>query len=378
MKKKLDWGVITFLVGYHLALLIGLPIYFINHAPSAGICITSAVLLYISGMAITSGYHRLYSHSTYKTHPIVEVILLFLGTLATQGSALKWASDHRKHHAFVDTDRDPYSIKKGFWHAHFLWLFEKAEPIDQKVVADLMKNRMLVFQHKFYAPLMFLTNGLVTLLFGYLFNDYLSALVFVWGVRLCLLHHFTWFINSAAHSWGKQNFSQEHSAVDNFLLSIFTFGEGYHNYHHTFANDYRNGVYWYQFDPSKWLIWLLSKCKLAHGLRKVSRVRIQECLIAEQKQALIEKAKDYLSVNLVHFEEKIEEITKELLGKFASFSELLQKYKTYKAERQPRDILKQLSLEIKSMKKTLKADWKSWQQLSRNILDHLPHLEKNA
>src|ERR1700722_10675429 len=96
--KKLDWGVIIFLVGYHLALLIGLPIYFINHSPSVGICVASGLLMYISGMAVTTGYHRLYSHLSYKTNPIVEAVLLFFATIATQGSAFKWASDHRKHH----------------------------------------------------------------------------------------------------------------------------------------------------------------------------------------------------------------------------------------------------------------------------------------
>ncbi len=373
--KKLDWGVIIFLVGYHLALLIGLPIYFMNHSPSVGICVVSGLLMYISGMAVTTGYHRLYSHLSYKTNPVVEAVLLFFATIATQGSAFKWASDHRKHHAFVDTDRDPYSIKKGFWYAHFLWLFEKAEPIDYKVIADLKKNRLLAFQHKFYVPLMFLTNTLAFLVMGYFFNDYLSAFVFGWGVRLFVLHHFTWFINSAAHTWGSQSFSQEHSAVDNYIMGVFTFGEGYHNYHHTFANDYRNGVYWYQFDPTKWLIWLLSKCKLAHSLRRVNLVRIQECILAEQKEELIEKAKDYLSVSRVHFEEKIDEIVKDLLGKFASFSELLQQYKSYKAERKPREMLKQLNMEIKSMKKTVKADWKSWQQLTKEIVDHIPRIE---
>lgn len=138
-----------FIVGYHLALCIGLPFYFVHHHPSWGICVMTAVLVYASGLSVTAGYHRLYSHSTYKTNRFVEAVLLFFSTVATQGSALKWASDHRKHHAYVDSDRDPYSIKKGFLYAHFLWLFEKAEPIDPKVVADLLKNRLIRFQHRF-------------------------------------------------------------------------------------------------------------------------------------------------------------------------------------------------------------------------------------
>ncbi|MBI2742417.1 MAG: fatty acid desaturase [Chlamydiales bacterium] len=376
--KRYDWGVIVFIVGYHLALLIGLPIYFINHSPSWGLCVTAGVLMYISGMSVTAGYHRLYSHQTYKINPVVEAVLLFFATVATQGSALKWAADHRKHHAFVDTDRDPYSIKKGFMYAHVLWLFHKADPIDPKIIADLSKNRLLAFQHKYYGLLMMLCNALVFLFFGYLFNDYLSAFVFIWGVRMLVLHHFTWFINSLAHTWGSQKFSQEHSAVDNYLMSIFTFGEGYHNYHHTFASDYRNGVRWFHFDPTKWLIWTLSKFKLAHNLRRISGIRIQEAIISEQKSDLIEQVKQYLSTNRAIAEEKIEKLTADLLAKFASFTQLKEQYKEYKKERtKDKDSLKQLNREIKTLKKTLQADWQDWKRFCRDISTYCMNLEQN-
>lgn len=367
--KRFDWGVIGFIFGYHIALLIGLPLYLMHYTPSWAMCISCVVLLYVSGCSVTAGYHRLYSHSTYKTNAVVEAFLLLFATIATQGSALKWAADHRKHHAYVDTDRDPYSIKKGFLHAHVLWLFRKCDPIDTKIVADLCRNRLVMFQHRFYVPLMFLTNAAAFLLMGYLFNDYLGSLVFVWGVRLFLLHHFTWFINSLAHTWGSQTFSQEHSAVDNYLMSIFTFGEGYHNYHHTFAHDYRNGVRWFHFDPTKWLIWTLSKLGLAHGLRRVSRERIQEKIFLERKNELIAKIKHSLTTNRHLFEEKIEKITNDVLTKYQNFNQLTHKYKSFKKEREPnQELLQQLRGEIVSLKQHLQSDVEAWKRLSKDIL----------
>lgn len=362
MKKlKYDWGVLAFIVGYHLALLVGLPIYFLNHSFSWGIFGATMALVYISGIAVTAGYHRLYSHSTYKTNKWVEAVFLFFATLATQGSALKWSYDHRKHHAYVDTDRDPYSIKKGFFFAHMLWMFHKSEPIDMKVVADLGKNPLVMFQHRFYGLLMVLTNLLMVAVLGWYISDFLTAFVFFWGVRLFILHHFTWFINSLAHTWGARPFSQEHSAVDCYAVSLFTFGEGYHNYHHTFANDYRNGIRWYHFDPTKWLIWLLAKCKLAHGLRRVSHERIREKIILERKNELLEQLQKYVSANRAIWEEKVEKITQDLLQKCAEFGQLTQQYQLSKKNRE-------LAGKLREMRQTLKEDWQTWRNLSKEIM----------
>ncbi len=370
MKKvQIDWGSTTFIVGYHLALLIGLPFYYMNHSPSVAVWVVTLLLMYISGISVTAGYHRFYSHPTYKTNKYVEAVLLFFATMATQGSALKWSHDHRKHHAYVDTEQDPYSIKKGFWFAHVLWMFHKSEPIDMKVVSDLAKNPLVMFQHRFYVPLMFLTNIFAFVVMGAVFNDYLTSFVFIWWVRLLILHHFTWFINSLAHTWGSKKFSQEHSAVDNYFMSIFTFGEGYHNYHHTFANDYRNGIRWYHFDPTKWLIWTLSQLGLAHSLRRVSHIRIQERIVIEKRDELIDVVKNYLSVNSAILEEKIEKMTREILNKFSDFYKLTQEYKARKGESVPdKDMLRDLSLQIKSLKRTMAEDWEAWNRLREDII----------
>ena len=262
MEKKICWPVLLFLGGYHLFLAIALPIYFLNHIPSLALVLITFGLVFASGMAIAAGYHRVYLHRCYKVHPVIEAILLFFGTLATQGSAIRWANDHRLHHAFVDTDKDPYSIKKGLLHAHILWMFFKTDPIDPKVVSDLTQKKLLVFQNKYYPWCMLGVNLFVFLVVGWLLGDFLGAFIFAWWVRMLFLHHTTYCINSLAHFWGTQDYSREHSAVDNYLISLLTYGEGYHNYHHSFASDYRNGIHWYHFDPAKWFIWTLYKLGL--------------------------------------------------------------------------------------------------------------------
>jgi stearoyl-CoA desaturase (Delta-9 desaturase) len=365
-KSNFEWVNFIYIVGYHLALAIGLPFFFMGHSPSKGIWIASAILFFLSGVSVTAGYHRLYSHLAYKANKAVEVVLLFFATAATQGSALKWSCDHRRHHAFVDTDRDPYSIKKGFWFAHILWLFQKTEPIDPKVVADLYRNRLVMFQHKYYLLLMVMTNLVLVLFMGYLFNDYVSAFVIGWGVRLFFSHHTTWFINSLAHTWGSQPFSQEHTAVNNYILSLVTFGEGYHNYHHTFSHDYRNGTRWYHFDPTKWMIWILHKSGLAYGLRRVNTIQIKERIVIEHKRELLATMRKFLSTNSTLIEEKIEKITNDLLAQYSQLNQLIKGYQIRKQEKLvDKTLLKNLSLEIRAMKKRLKSTWKDWKRISK-------------
>lgn len=366
-KPKIEWTVSIYIIGYHLALLIGLPFYFMNNSPRGWLFGAAAIILYVSGLAVTVGYHRFYSHTSFKTNKYVEAVLLFFGSMATQGSALKWSCDHRRHHAFIDTDRDPYSITKGFMHAHMFWLFRYTEPIDKKVVGDLYRNKLVMFQDKYYGRLMIVTNVLMTLSMGYLFNDYLGAFVITWGIRLFFLHHFTWFINSLAHTWGAQKFSQEHTAVDNYAISFLTFGEGYHNYHHTFANDYRNGVKWYNFDPTKWVIWTLSKFKLTTGLRRTNKYRIKEKMVLETKNKISDKLKNFWSDNKKVLEGKADSIADDLMNKLSEVRTLVTEYNAKKNE-MSKDQLKTLKTNIKTMKKNLHNDWQSWKKFTRDVI----------
>ena len=364
VNKKICWPVLLFIGGYHLFLAIALPLYFISHTPSLALILISAGLVFVSGIAITAGYHRLYSHSTYKTNSFIEAIFLFFASIATQGSALRWAHDHRLHHAFVDTDKDPYSVKKGMLHAHILWMFYKTAPIDPKVISDLSRNKMLQFQHKHYVFCMIASNVLTFLAVGWFLGDYLGAFLFAWWGRLFLLHHTTWCINSLAHYWGSQFYSQEHTAVDNYLISLLTYGEGYHNYHHTFAHDYRNGIRWYHFDPAKWLIWTLWKLGLARDVKRVNNYRITRQLLIGHRDYLLEAIKKSFYENKETLAEKITQICEHLSEKLAQKQTLLEQYR----KSRQKDLLR----EIKAIKKSLKVDWKQWRETVKFAMKSTP------
>lgn len=361
MKKKgFNWVPGLFIIGYHLILVGILPFYFLHHTPSWKLISGSFVLFYLAGLGITVGYHRLYSHTTYKINAVVEWVVLFFGTMAIQGSVIRWSFDHRHHHAFVDTDADPYSIKKGFWYAHVLWLFEKQKEVDPKVVSDLWRRPLLRFQHRYYGLLMVLTNALAFVAIGAFCQDYLGAFVFALLVRMFFGHHFTWFINSLAHTWGARTFCKELSAVDNCIIALLTFGEGYHNYHHTFAYDYRNGIRWFHFDPTKWIIWTLSKCGLTKQLRRVENHQIEEKILLESKKILLQKVPPSFQLKREEWEQKVTSFCENGLAKLNQVKKLRQAYQELKKTGHKDHRLHDLKLELKSLKKSLKEDLRKW------------------
>ncbi len=366
--KQFNRGPVLFLIIYHVLFLFSLPVYLYYTVPGAGIWISGLVLLYLTGIGITGGYHRLYSHRAYKAVKPLEAIILFFSSMALQSSALRWCFDHRLHHAHVDTDEDPYSINKGFWYAHCLWILEKPKTIDSKVVPDLLKNPLVVFQDQYYAIIAAVSNVAAFLFVGWLFNDYWGAFFIATWLRIFLLHHFTWFINSLAHTWGDKPFCQEQTAVNNYILALLTFGEGYHNYHHVFSNDYRNGIRWYHFDPTKWVIWVLHKCGLAFGLKKIDPSLINKRLVIERKTLLLEQLKVLWHVKSDELSQKVEEISDRIVNQLARFNHLKETYQRIKQENSERDLLDELKKEIKNLKKSLRDDWRLWIQLSREIM----------
>lgn len=372
---RINVGTTAFIVGYHAILAVTLPLYLYSGIGSPVLWFGALFLFCASGLAITAGYHRYYSHQTYRAHPIVEFFMLLFGTLSTQGSALRWSYEHRIHHAHVDTDKDPYSIKKGFWYAHILWMFVRSREIDDKVVSDLRRNSWVMFQHKYYALLMVTVNVAFTLLFGWLTGDYFGALVVTWLLRLFFSHHTTWFINSLAHTWGQHTFSKELSAVDNYFICLLTWGEGYHNYHHTFANDYRNGIRWYHYDPTKWTIWTLSKLGLAGNLRRINAVKIERRIILEDRRQLLDAIKDSFSSGREALEGKVSDASDAMLAKLSRIAQSMDEYRTNKRSRTASKArLHQLKQEIRSLRRSLKQDWRNWQRLIRGItvLQRLP------
>lgn len=365
--KGINWGTAIFLVSYQTILFLTLPFYFYYCTLHTGTFVSAFILLWLTGLSITAGYHRYFAHRAYKAHPIAEWFLLFFGTMAVQSSVIRWSFEHRLHHAHVDTDEDPYSIKKGFWYAHFLWMLEKLRPIDPKVVSDLMKNKAVVFQHTYYKPLMVLTNFMAFLVVGFLFQDFWGAFFIAVWLRIFFLQHFTWFINSLAHTWGSKQFSLEQSAVDNFVIALLTFGEGYHNYHHTFANDYRNGIRWFHFDPTKWLIWTLSKVGLASNLKKTDPLVVKKRMVIEHKDFLMETLSKYWQDGKCELEKQVNELSDSILNSISEFSKLKDRYQEAKNNLQEMTSLQQVQREIRELQKRLSKDWRRWKELSKCI-----------
>jgi len=236
------------------------------------------------GMSITAGYHRLWSHRTYQAHWSLRLIYALGGAFALQNSILHWSSDHRIHHKHVDNnDVDPYSAKMGFWYSHIGWMcreYQASRYHDYKNARDLQKDAIVMWQHKHYLLLTIVMNFGIPIAFGLWHGDLINSLLLVGVFRLVMSHHTTFFINSLAHIWGKQTYTDKNSARDNGFLAFFTFGEGYHNFHHIFENDYRNGIRWWQFDPTKWLIKSCQWLGLTTKLRTSPEDKIEKMRIA--------------------------------------------------------------------------------------------------
>ena len=228
-----------------------------------------------SSMAITVGYHRLFAHATFKTSPLVKFFLLFFGATTFEQSALKWASQHRQHHQFTDTPQDPYNIRNGFWYAHVGWILFWKHRMNYNNVLDLKRSKLVMHQHRWYS-LWSVGGGMVLpMLIGYAIGRPLGAFVLVLCLRLVLVMHSAFFINSYAHLFGAKNYDGSVSARDHWLGAVLTNGEGYHNFHHKFPNDYRNGIKWYHWDPTKWFICLLSIPGLASDLKRTPEYLIR-------------------------------------------------------------------------------------------------------
>ena len=366
--RRIDWPVSIFLVAYHVALIVGLPFYFAHNTPSTGVVVAALVLLFVTEIGIGAAYHRFYSHRCFKlNNKVVEGVLLFLATLAFQGSALKWSHDHRRHHAHVDTDDDPYSIRKGFFYAHMGWLFFKMPPMDMRLVRDLEKNRLVMFQHRWFGTVGVGANAAVCALVGAATGDWLGSFTLVWWARLLVSHHLTWFINSLAHTWGSKTYSREHSAVDNFVIAFLTVGEGYHNYHHTFASDYRNGVKWYHFDPTKWTIFLLARLGFATDLRRFSRETIERRLLEEDRRLLLDRLRNVAAAKRTELEKRIHEVADALQEKRRRIAQA-----TAELRQSGRANAEALKSEVRALRAAVRRDMRDWSHLCDSVLSLSP------
>jgi len=288
--KSVNWPNSLFLVGTLVLTLTAVPVYVWQHGLDPFLVGLFVGFFVATGLSITVGYHRLFSHLSFQAGWPVKFLTLVFGAAAFENSALCWAADHRRHHKFVDHDEDPYDISKGFFHAHIGWvLFNAMPPTSFEGVKDLQADRLVRWQHRHYLKIAVLVGFFIPALLGWLWAGWVGALggFLIPGVaRVVFVQHMTFCINSWSHTWGRQTYSSRCTARDNAFLAWLTFGEGYHNFHHAFQHDYRNGVKPWHFDPTKWTIWLLHRLGLTWQLRRVPDETILLAEIAEQQRQL--------------------------------------------------------------------------------------------
>ncbi|EED31510.1 acyl-CoA desaturase [gamma proteobacterium NOR5-3] len=272
-------------IGFPILAAILLPMWGVYAGFTTAQWVWAVIFLYLNGLSITGGYHRLWSHKAYDAHWTVRLWFALWGAGALQNSILIWAADHRRHHRHVDdNEADPYSAGRGLWFSHMGWMLREyaTHPEDFSNAQDLMRDPIVMWQHKHYVALTTFMNLGMPILLGLALGDVIGTVLLVGLLRLVVNHHVTFFINSLAHFWGTRPYTEENSARDNGFLAFLTYGEGYHNYHHIFQKDYRNGIRWYQWDPTKWMIAGLEKLGLASSLQRVPDFRIQRALLDMQ------------------------------------------------------------------------------------------------
>ncbi|KAJ3132831.1 hypothetical protein HK100_004926 [Physocladia obscura] len=287
--KEVWWVNGAFVIAAHCAAVATLVFV----SPTWQTVALTASTIVAGEFGITMGYHRLWSHGAFSATPLLRVILAWMGTLGFQGSIRWWVLRHRLHHRYTDDlVHDPYSAARGFWFSHMGWIFEK--PIYTRMsfidTSDLSADWVVRFQHKYFVPIALTTCFVLPPAIGALWGDSWAAFLYAGVCARIAIWHLTFCINSFAHWLGDQHFSERTTARGGFLLAVLTQGEGYHNYHHEFPRDYRNGPHPLDWDPTKWLISLASHFGLAYNLHtqtpnEIAKARVATTIARAQKYA---------------------------------------------------------------------------------------------
>ena len=253
-----------------------------------------ALMYALTAVGVTVGFHRLLTHRAFRTRAWLRYTLAVLGSMSLQGPVIDWVADHRKHHTFTDEEGDPHSphagagagfpgMVKGLWHAHTGWLFEThGQASSKRFARDLLEDpKMRAINRSF--PLIALSSVLLPFLLGLALGGGalvagLSALL--WGglVRIFIVHHITWSINSICHFFGRRRFDTDDHSTNVFWLALPSLGEAWHHNHHAFPQSACHGLRWYEIDPSGWLILALARLGLASDVVRVTPERAREKL----------------------------------------------------------------------------------------------------
>ncbi|PNS20321.1 Acyl-CoA desaturase [Sphaceloma murrayae] len=296
LATTIDWPrvlVLIFLPLYGLHQSLSTPLY-----PST--FLWSFVLYWTTGLGITAGYHRLWAHTSCRACFPLRVFLALARAGAMEGSIRWWARDHRAHHRWTDTPRDPYSVTKGFWHAHMGWLLfrDGTKRVGRVDISDLDQDPVVMWQHRHFGLLSIACALVFPVAVGSAWGDPWGAFVYAGILRLFFTHQCTFCVSSLAHWIGEATFEDRKTPRDHWITALFTFGEGYHNFHHTFPSDYRNGIAWWQYDPTKTVIRVWEWMGLAVDLKRFgdgevvkSRILMEERRVEGLRKEVEERKK---------------------------------------------------------------------------------------
>jgi stearoyl-CoA desaturase (Delta-9 desaturase) len=218
---------------------------------------------------VTAGFHRMLTHRSFKAHPVVQGALLILGSMAVEGPAIQWAADHLKHHARSDQDGDPHSPLEGLWHSHMGWLFSPYHADPNVYGKFLLRDPLVVFVDRTFV--LWVTLSLVI---PFILGGWQGLL---WGglVRMFLVHHITWSVNSVCHTFGRRAYETTDRSRNQWTVGLLGMGEGWHNNHHAFPRSaiHRSAIHGmdrWQFDASALLIVALEKLRLVSEVVRIS------------------------------------------------------------------------------------------------------------
>jgi stearoyl-CoA desaturase (delta-9 desaturase) len=267
-----------------LGVIIAIALLWQRWVDTADLALLAGFYL-LTAIGITVGFHRLLTHRSFQTHGRLERVFAVLGSMSVQGSVLDWVADHRKHHAHTDVEGDPHSPHvghgsglRGLWHAHAGWLTETQGQADWKRYArDLYEDpKMRRIGRRF--PLLAALSLLVPAALGFVVHDFTiqgAIRGLVWGglVRIFLVHHITWSVNSVCHFFGRRRFDIEDRSTNVAWLAIPSLGESWHHNHHAFPRSAQHGLRWWEIDPSALIISALERLGLAWNVVRVSPER---------------------------------------------------------------------------------------------------------
>ena len=268
--RNLNWGVIAAIGSLHVLAVFALLPWFFSWT---GLLVFFVMVWVSGGIGVTLCYHRLLTHRSFKTPKWFEYLLTLCGCLAWQGGPIDWVGTHRLHHKHADSDHDPHSPNHGFTWSHILWtLHKRIEGIrGAEAAKDLQRDAVMRWIDRlFWLPQFLLAGALFA--GGWMIEDvWLGASWVIWGValRTVLVFHGTWFVNSAAHTWGYQNYETTGERSTNlWWVALVSFGEGWHNNHHKHPRSAAHGLRWFEFDMTWWTIRVLSWLGLAWDVHR--------------------------------------------------------------------------------------------------------------